>query len=92
MLRAIAAPLPVVVVYLDIPVNDGIARARRRDGPGALMPGDDEIHPVEQDLPLVRDLASLVLPATADAPQALADRVISYLASLPASSREHRHA
>lgn len=92
MLRALTAPLPAVVVYLDIPVSDGVARARHRDGVKAPMPGDDEPHPVEQDLPLVRDLASLALPVAGTSPQVLAERVISYLTSLPAPSREHRHA
>jgi adenylate kinase family enzyme len=78
-LRALAASLPLVVVYLDIPAADGMARARHRDRADALAPGHDELHPVEQDLPLVRDLAELVLPAGEGSADALAGRVIRYL-------------
>lgn len=79
-LRQIAAPLPAIVIYLDIPASIGIARARRRDHPHSADQGSgDESHPVEQDLPAVRALADLVLPAVAAGPAVLAENVIGYL-------------
>jgi hypothetical protein len=78
-LRQIAAPLPTIVVYLDIPASTGIARARQRDrcptGPFPL----DGLHPVEGDLPAVRVLADLLLPAAGTASAELAGHVIEYL-------------
>lgn len=90
-LRVLTTPLPVVVVYLDIPASYGIARARQRDGLDAPAPSRDELHPVEQDLPLVRDQATLILPAATTSPYALADRVIACLGALQARPSEHHY-
>jgi thymidylate kinase len=78
-LQRIAAPLPVIVIYLDIPAATGLARAHRRD----RLP-DDQVrqegrHLVEQDLPEVRRRSGLVLPVTDTTPALLADGIISYL-------------
>lgn len=89
-LRALTTPLPIVVIYLDIPASDGIARAGHRESAGKLAPGDAE-HPVEQHSHRVRDQADLVLPAVTTAAEMLADRVISHLEAIRARSTEHRH-
>jgi len=77
--RQITAPLPAIVIYLDILASTGIARARRRDRRLADPTRHDDLHPVERDLPAVRVLADLVLPVAGTAPGALAGRVIEYL-------------
>lgn len=78
-LTEIVAPLPTIVVYLDVPAATGIARARRRDN----LPDDpqrhEERHPVELDLPAVSGSADLVLTTTDTAPAAIVDRILDHL-------------
>jgi adenylate kinase family enzyme len=78
-LRQIATPLPTIVVYLDIPAHTGIARARQRDHCPTGPSSRDGLHPVEQDLPAVRVLADILLPAAGTAPAELAGHVMEYL-------------
>ena len=86
-LRNITAPLPAIVIYLDIPAGDGIARARERDRLPAHPSRTDELRPIEKDLPAVRALADLVLPAASTPTRALAQHVISYLCT--GQERQH---
>jgi len=53
-LREAIAPLPGIIIYLDVPASTALTRARRRDqatGPGAV----DVRHATELGLPTVRD-------------------------------------
>lgn len=79
-LRRIVIPVPVTVIYLDVPPLTGLNRARNRDRLTS-EPSRKQVlyHPVEQDLPDVRDQAALVLDASHTGPGPLAERIIGYL-------------
>lgn len=70
-LRQSTAPLPFFRFYLDLPAPDGLVRACARDGQSSHP---DASHPVEQDLPAVRALASLVVPVSGRGPPRSVDR------------------
>ncbi|MGH4019721.1 MAG: hypothetical protein ACRDT0_10900 [Pseudonocardiaceae bacterium] len=60
-LRLTVAPLPVEVIYLDVPALIGVTRARQRDHTTSEDVPREDIHPVEQDLSTVRRIADLTL-------------------------------
>jgi adenylate kinase family enzyme len=72
------APLPGIIIYLDVPASTALTRARRRDqatGPGAV----DVRHATELGLPAVRDHADLIIQARELEPAQVAGQVICYL-------------
>jgi len=81
-LARIVAPLPAIVIYLDVPAATGLARARDRDHLPRHRGRRDDLHPVELDLPAVRDQADLVVPASEDTPSQVATQIISHLRQL----------
>jgi adenylate kinase family enzyme len=79
-LREAIAPLPGIIIYLDVPASTALTRARRRDqatGPGAV----DVRHATELGLPKVRDHADLIIQARELEPAQIAGQVICYLAA-----------
>ena len=79
-LREAIAPLPGIIIYLDVPAGTALTRARRRDqatGPGAV----DVRHATELGLPTVRDHADLIIQARELEPVQVAGQVIYYLAA-----------
>jgi cytidylate kinase len=84
-LASAVAPVPTVVIYLDVPSEVGTARARRRDQVPADSAQRAERHPVESGLPAVRAIADLAVPASDTRPAALASRIIEHLQSSVAS-------
>jgi shikimate kinase len=81
-LRQIVLPLPVKVIFLDVPPLTGLARARDRDRDRlAAEPSRraDLHHPVEQELPAVRQHAAFVLDASHSEPGQLADQILRHL-------------
>jgi adenylate kinase family enzyme len=79
-LRQAIAPLPGIIIYLDVPASTALTRARRRDqatGPGAV----DTRHATELGLPTVRDHADLIIQARELEPAQVAEQVICYLAA-----------
>ena len=79
-LREAIAPLPGIIIYLDVPASTALTRARRRDqatGPGAV----DARHATELGLPTVRDHADLIIHARELEPAQVAGQVICYLAA-----------
>jgi hypothetical protein len=86
--RAVA-PLPVRVIYLDLPASTGLARARERDQlPGS--PGNSGLHPVERDLPALREHSDLVIPTLVTGTEQITSQIIGYLASHPARTTGDR--
>jgi len=80
-LRTAVAPLPVTIVYLDLPADIAATRARQRDqetGPAAAAPGT---HATELALPAVRDHADLIIKARPLAPPQVTSQIVSYLSS-----------
>jgi cytidylate kinase/NTP pyrophosphatase (non-canonical NTP hydrolase) len=78
-LASAVAPLPTVVIYLEVPPGIGISRAQRRDQVPADSAQRAGSHPVESGLPAVRATADLVMPASDTRPAALASRIIEHL-------------
>jgi len=79
-LREAIAPLPGIIIYLDVPASTALTRARRRDqatGPGAV----DVRHVTELGVPTVRDHTDLVIQARELKPAQAAGQVICYLAA-----------
>jgi adenylate kinase family enzyme len=79
-LREAIAPLPGIIIYLDVPASTALSRARRRDqatGPGAV----DVQHATELGLPTIRDHADLIIQARELEPAQVAGQVICYLAA-----------
>ncbi len=77
-LREAIAPLPGIIIYLDVPASTALTRARRRDqatGPGV----GDARHATELGLPTVRDHPDLIIQARELKPAQVAGQVICYL-------------
>jgi adenylate kinase family enzyme len=81
-LRQITAPIPVAVIFLDLPVEAGLARAAARDRPDGTAGCRDAAHPIEQDLLGVRDSADLVVPVPGLTPEAITERILTHLTDL----------
>ena len=80
-LRRITRPLPLVTIYLDLPAETAMARARTRDNLTAEQSRLESAHPVERDLSAARALADLVVFVSGHAPEAIADSIVAYLAA-----------
>ncbi|HUY46682.1 MAG TPA: AAA family ATPase [Streptosporangiaceae bacterium] len=79
-LRQIVLPLPVKVIFLDVPPLTGLARARDRDRLAAVPSRRADLHhPVEQELPAVRQHAAFILDANLSEPGQLADQILRHL-------------
>jgi cytidylate kinase len=76
------APLPTIVIYLDTTAAIGTARAHHRDQLSNNATHHDERHPVELDLPAVRNQADLVLTTTDTTPATIVDYILDTLLSV----------
>ena len=79
-LRQVIAPLPGIIIYLDVPTGIALTRARQRDQ--ATSPGTvGALHATERGLPAVRDHADLTVQAQELEPAQVAGQVICYVAA-----------
>ena len=79
-LRQAIAPLPGIIIYLDMPADIALTRARHRDqvtSPGTV----GALHATERGLPAVRDHADLTVQARELEPAQIAGQVTGYLAA-----------
>ncbi len=83
-LKRLTAPLPAIVIYLDLPPETGLARASDRDGTAIAASRQHAAHPVEHAIRAVRTLADLIVPVTGRTPEMITADVISHLAGASA--------
>ena len=80
-LRTAIAPLPGIIIYLDLPASIALSRARQRDHITSQPGGGHASHAIELGLPAVRDYADLIIQAQELEPAQVASQVTGYLAA-----------
>jgi thymidylate kinase len=82
-LRTAVAPLPVIIIYLDLPAGIAAARARHRDHHTTRQPASESApHATELSLPAVRDHAGLIIDVQLLAPPQVTSQILTHLASV----------
>jgi cytidylate kinase len=79
-LKRLTAPLPTIIIYLDLPPETGLARASSRDGTAIAASRQHAAHPIEHDIRAIRTLADLVVPVTGRTPGVITADIIGHLA------------
>jgi shikimate kinase len=77
-LRHAVAPLPVVIVYLELPPETASARTHRRDHITGRAYSTYAGHTIETGLPAVRQAADLVIDVGDSEPDQIAGQIITH--------------
>jgi adenylate kinase family enzyme len=83
-LKRLTAPLPAIIIYLDLPPETGLARASSRDGTATAASRQHAAHPIEHHIRAVRTLADLIMPVTGRIIEMITADIIGHLADTSA--------